>query len=545
MEDIQFIKYIEKNYINSINDNKPTNINIDGIIIDINIILKQSSELAYGYGVGNNKDNLNYIKTLSADDKLNNYLTLIQNNLLKIINNITSLNSIKYIIIINNGILPIAMLNYKRKQTYINWKKNMDIKKFDINLLNLGTKLIDTIESYIQNWITEYIKDKSNLIVYYSPSTQPGNFNEKLLKLINDKVLINRNDVIMIYNNNIETILTSLIINNESVYIMLDEHKILNISMLIKLIHDKFKNYKDDVIYDFILLTGLVNTKIYPNNPIFSDIYNGLYIVFNNYYKFKNTIVKQGHINIKAFYQYLKLIMNDETNILENIATTRNTSSYDEIYESIITEEFIIKSKVNRITKFSYNKFKELWNIKITDNNRINIDNICLNYLNGIGWYYNYINYGLEYIDDKYYYMYNNVPTISDLYNYINNNNFEIFPMSESLNDDKLNLIEYKYLILPIYLNNEFNKDIIVLDDTILGSYRPTNFNIHKFNDNNIIVNLPLINPYIIKLFTKKIIYIEKNKNMLYISPIYINKLENTIDISKILSSISTNRIKI
>ena len=379
-------------------------------------------------------------------DKINKYISTINPSLITFI--------------AFDGQAPLAKLNQQQNRRYKTAfeTKIYNKQKWNTSAISPGTKFMNSLNSSL----LEIFKDNSNIILSLSDSIGEGE--HKIFSYIRKNNLIHRNCVI--YGLDADLIMLSLLhvkyVKNIYIYretpdyisklnINIDPNQLflLNINKLNKLIPDT---------NEYIIIMFLLGNDFIPHCPTLNIRTTGIEHVLNAHKLLKTNIISSDlTINWKVFRQFIKIISDNELQILKQESYSRDKLSYKLSKKfnntNILSDKINMLPIVNRNNELLINfnhkdwrywYYKILFDIDLITNDENIIKLICINYLEAIEWTFKYYTNNCSNWQWKYNYHY--APLLSDLVKYIPYFNQELVPFVKS---SPMPINDYLYYVLP------------------------------------------------------------------------------------------------
>ncbi len=304
--------------------------------------------------------------------------------------------------------------------------------------------MCDSIRKHIQNYPIKCILSDYN---------EPGEGEFKIVKYIRDhknEYLDKPTDII--YGLDADLIMLSLIINESSVYLLrepvffdtknTDKFLYFDINLLYqKIIVNLTRIYNINetdnnlLIHVYVFLCIFLGNDFLPNLSYIEIKNNGIDILLKTYSllfeRYKIHIIylsnNEWSINNEILFKYINLLSRNEDQMFieydnsyynynnNNKFNNSNSCELSNQVDHIINNQF---SKFKDIIKPTHSKWRQRYYYYLFGNNEGNyIQNICLNYFEGLHWVLNY--YFNQYYYQTWYYRFNYSPTILDISNYL------------------------------------------------------------------------------------------------------------------------------
>jgi len=395
---------------------------------------------------------------ISKNDLENLFLKEIQRYLFYILDEIKPT---KLIYIAIDGVAPRAKMVQQRKRRFRSVKEKKEIKKikkklkivnnnnWDKNAITPGTQFMKKLSQFLIKIIeTNFRFDKIHVIL--SDSSVHGEGEHKILQYLRDGQqtnLFDTNDNFIIYGLDADLIMLSMASKLDNIYLLresvhfgkIDTESLLylDINKLKSFLFDELSSNtnieldKNMIINDYILICFLIGNDFIPKLPSLNIKNNAIDLLISLYIAILNErmeyLVYSGDINMGFLKEIFKKI-----SIIEDQLVTENRKKYyaKKYYEKNTNDE--LSRKINEI-KFMplINKNKDLviagtenwreryyyilFNLKNYSVSK-NIEEICLNYLEGIYWTTKY--YFCKCESWRWYYKYMYSPSCKELVEY-------------------------------------------------------------------------------------------------------------------------------
>lgn len=487
-----YFKYIITNYEKIFKKRHQLN-NIDDLYIDSNSIIYDSLRNIDMSLYTNNAEFENelYDKVI---EKLTQYIELIQPT--------------RRVYIAIDGVVPYAKIEQQRERRYksvllskyTDELKNNNLFKWDKTAITPGTNFMKQLDQTIERYI-KTIQDRFNIEVIFSGSNIPGEGEHKLFDFIRNNC--NSNDCITVYGLDADLIMLSLtnIHYTQNIHLIRecpeysteleniyekDELMYMNIDELLKVIIDRMCNNKSNTtinytnkIHDYIFISFLLGNDFMPHFPALNIRDTGIDILFNYYHKCFNSsqsIINNGKINWKNFKRFIEILKQEEQNNL--IENTNKLISYEKYAikkygnkKEVVTDDDIenelfkysIQPSMDRTKENYINPKHKGWVERYYDTlfycnyKEEIINDICINYLEGLEWCYKYYTTGC--IDTKWVYKYNYPPLMIDLYRFIPIFDTTFFN-SKNICNEYVNQISLLSYVIPLSSHDLLPKKI-------------------------------------------------------------------------------------
>jgi 5'-3' exonuclease len=380
--------------------------------------------------------------------KIDNYENILIQLIIKRLQTLISFVSPKQkCFIAFDGVAPLAKLNQQRCRRFkSSYEKNIteaigetnDGIKWDTTAITPGTNFMKNLSAHIYNFFSGI---NSHITFHISCSDEVGEGEHKIFEFIRNNVDYHKNSNTTIYGLDADLIMLSLshsslcknifLYRDTPVFISqidrnLDPNKsyLLNISLLENTINEDFDG--TDRIQDYIFLCFMLGNDFMPHIPCINIRTDGINILLNYY---NSTIVSKkmylivnGKIKWKNVRTLIESLSEEEHMRLKS---EYNKRSRFKLHKHTKQEKLLLLPMLNRTDEHYINPnefkwqrryYKSLFNIDMPYNNN-NLKNICINYIEGLEWTFNYYTKGC--LDWRWEYKYNYAPLLKDLYTFI------------------------------------------------------------------------------------------------------------------------------
>jgi 5'-3' exonuclease len=398
-----------------------------------------------------------------------------------------------------DGIPPRSKIVQQRKRRFVSsWKAkvihskrietNTQTFEWDTNAITPGTEFMNYLSKCLHEFFIKNNKHKFPFEIILSDSNEPGEGEAKILDYIKSTSPPSANDII--YGLDADLIMLSLLSHKNNIFLLREpihyevKHHVpspflfLDIQQLRYYITQEYDN-----VLDYVVLCFFQGNDFLPPLSFLKIRHNGIDMVMQIYKNIKQdfgeTLLKydEKEHHYKLNYRFLHKIFEELKNIEDECFYEAEEKYYSQ-QTNIPIYGFHKKTPVEKVSMEldnypSYNKFpkkiqaqKPGWRLRyyhelfqFEDIHEIN--DVCLNYLEGIEWTMNY--YFNKSISKDWYYRYNYSPSILDIYNYM---------MIEPINEMEQHIIKS---IKNKYPNTEYDTDL-----QLLMCLPPSSYNLIK-----------------------------------------------------------------
>jgi 5'-3' exoribonuclease 1 len=414
-----------------------------------------------------------------------NYTRLLINQIIQTKQN----GEIRYVYITIDGVAPRSKMNQQRERRYKSeFFKVGDTSKsglWDSNKITPGTLFMEKVKHSLINFASD-LKDTINIECILSDSNDVGEGEHKIMKIIAD---ISSTARVCIYGLDADLIMLSLMNKNYDKIILIrdnsfnnnlsDDKKVidyLNIKNLRRYICEdisglltKYKQVNknqlnmDNIIYDYIIICFLLGNDFLEHIPSLSIKKNGIDIVMKAYANawkgfhlinkaYVNDVTKwKSSINLHYLKDLMYHLKNSETYFFKNFRLDTLANHENANYE-LLSQSNRLTFYKDDLVKFQEENFKDRYYMYY-DIKTNSIDNMCLNYIEGLYWVFGYYN---SHIHENWtwYYKYNNSPFCSDIFEFLRKTQFDNVEKYINTTDNLIKSKTYTpikqlYMVLP------------------------------------------------------------------------------------------------
>lgn len=424
------------------------------------------------------------------------------------------------IYLVIDGVAPRSKMNQQRERRYKSEFLRQDIPLWDSNNITPGTRFMDKLIQELENFcnLNKYILSDSN---------DPGEGEHKIMKIINKsnkKTMIYGLDADLIFLSILHKYSDQIILIRDNTFndTLTDIKKVIDfidISCLKGYIYNDFNNIikltkygnsnilKDKLIDDYILICFLLGNDFLEHLPSLYIKKNGidtLMKAYSNAYK-GEYLIKNNVINTNFLKDIFYQLRNHETYFFKNY----NSETFMEsnlIENKFSNVNFYMDTKEDTLLDLKVVNYKQKYNLYYGLNN---LNDICLNYIEGLLWTFLYYK-GHLHNNWSWYYNYHNSPFCSDLFEFIKNN-------EHAIQVEKINFIK-DVAFMPIK-----QLCLVLPKKSLISILKELNYN----KDDSLIKFINNSNCYPEQLFIDII-----NKRYLWQSKIFFNNInDNIIDL--------------
>ena len=476
--------------------NKLNKMNINHLFLDYNSLIHPCAQQILS---ANNDNYINLDDDIKMDiiesDIIDNCLLYTRYLISQVFNDTLQNYQEGTVYITIDGVAPRSKMNQQRERRYKSefFKTSNTNEKsclWDSNKITPGTCFMIKLKNKLIKFV-EILREQFSINCVISDSCENGEGEHKIMSIINN---LKNNDRICVYGLDADLIMLSLMNKrcNEIILIrdnsfnnkLSDDKKVidyLNIESLRKYIYkdmintlNEYSKEKFDkiciksLIYDYIIICFLLGNDFLDHLPSLSIKKNGIDTIMKAYaYSWKGKhLVNKDMINTDDWKNSLNLVFlrdimyqlkNHESYFfknfkIENLAPSENTLLNDlEQGNNVFfyKDNIIFNNCIDLTYKQRYYTFYGIHDI----------NDACLNYIEGLYWIFGYYNTHIH-KNWTWYYRYHNTPFCSDLFDYLrknnNNNNEQNGSIQQFINkSNNLNTscpfssLKQLYMVLP------------------------------------------------------------------------------------------------
>jgi 5'-3' exoribonuclease 1 len=494
--------------LNSVQNLKSININMDNLLIDMNGLFHTSTQKIYQYGI--HKPKGKFVQPIIPNNKLQ---VKVFEDICKNIENLVLLSNPKRIVLAIDGPAPYAKIIQQRRRRFSTaMNKEKDDKGFDSNCISPGTKFMDYLSKYIDWYIRKKISEdllwKDIEIVFSNEKVQSEGEN-KIISYI--RKYGDKNESYIIHGLDADIIMLALGTELENIYVLRDDlydplnkFFVININEvsiqlgeIMRWNSEKYSYDKKNAIDDFIFLCVMIGNDFLPHIPSLEILEGGIDVILNIYRDigtFNGHLTKNTEKEIIFSKNFLEIFLNSvskyEKIILENKLKNRRMYYNDKILENCT----VYKEGIPNVDIERYRE--EYCNFYFEKGDK-NIKQVCYSYLEGLNWVINYYKKGCP--NWKWFYPYDHAPSASIISKYVSTfiipTYKQTFPLTPF--EQLLAILPPKSSnLLPSPLNS-----LLLNDYSPLKEFCPDKFEIDlsgKKHEYQGIVILPMIHPDIV-----------------------------------------------
>jgi 5'-3' exonuclease len=451
-----YFSYIVKNHRNIIRKlNKNTK--IDYMFLDSNSIIYDCLHKLSNNYEPSKKEEFEIQLINKTIEKIEEYVSIISPS--------------KGVYVSFDGVAPVAKLEQQRTRRHkslLEYKLNKQlnpkfIETWDKISITPGTQFMNKL-----NTILSCHFNKKGYLYMFSGSDEVGEGEHKIFQYIRDNNDIMKNKSIVVYGLDADLIMLGInhldiskkiylfretpefiksidssLIPNENYIIYLNE---LSNGIVTHMKNFNKANITENVIKDYMFMCFFLGNDFLPHFPAVNIRTLGIHILMNAYKEVlgssKKTIIQHNKIQWSVLSKIVEVLSENEHDNLLREHTSREKLSKRQYPCKTYEEQMEKYNKIpitNREIEEYINPTQRGWEKRYydklihCDNNKHNVKKICINYLEGIEWTFNY--YSGNQIDWNWKYNYHYPPLLKDLKKYIPHWNYDILNIETPKND--------------------------------------------------------------------------------------------------------------
>lgn len=385
---------------------------IDNLYLDANGVAHQAAQIVEGYGLTDGSINkelheLGKYSELSQSERTNAIYELTWSRLKQIVDMVKP----KHMVYIAfDGTAPRAKQNQQRQRRFVASNlRTENMHTFDSSHITAGTDFLYNFSQHLNLNIRREVQTRwKHLDIVYSPSTVPGEGEHKIMDYMRD----NRcapDTKHCLYGPDGDLIMLALATRFNYFYLLRDDHWNQGDYFFLQMSEIKnelaynmgFRVLDDhpalsrDIINDFILMGFFVGNDFLPKIPMFEYLENGIECMVRIYTslqedsrkkdkKFIWKLSHNGNILWNNLRYFILKLSNHEANYLEEqLYTSCNDSKFE---KKILHKNSYTDIKDNKLHLNYKNFCQDYDHSKLAGKNR----DICLEYLKGMKWIFEY-----------------------------------------------------------------------------------------------------------------------------------------------------------
>ena len=411
--------------------------------MDMNGILHQCAQVVYAYGDGYNRERARLIAMADPMYIELEYFQTIAKRLGEII---TAIKPTQFLVLAIDGVAPLAKISQQRGRRYkssiINKETGVQLGSvpkpaFDPNCITPGTPLMMRLDQYLQRWIVTNRDFLPSKIIYSSHMVR-GEGEHKIFEFIRQGLLQSEDTgANVIYGLDADLVMLSSLSQIQWLYLCRESlTDIINIDALkVGIIEDlsvKGLNAMDPIIaiQDFVVMLYLIGNDFLPHMVAFHHVGKSINVMFSIYQNLKAPLTSHdGQILWDNFGKFVSILSEREPILLHEVASKEFRFPSRAI--ELATDRVPDRSGEPKI-EFDYDKFRLAWyrfsiaprtpeairileQLELQDLTAKDIQDMCVDYMQGLQWILQYYTKGTHSISRSYVYKYNHAPLLKDL----------------------------------------------------------------------------------------------------------------------------------
>jgi hypothetical protein len=303
-----------------------------------------------------------------------------------------------------------------------------------------GTPFMAELHTYLKGFIEKHRSDFPKY-VYYSSHLDPGEGEHKIMSLLRSGKFSKKTPegvevgTHIIYGLDADLAILSLINSQKNIFLARERlDDVISIEGLKRmLIEDAPPHLKDSVVRDFVAMITLLGNDFLPHGPLHQSMYPYVEYMVNSYFSLHNPLtIRSGEffsIDFSSMAKLVSLLPKRESELVAE-ETSKRMSEPDKYYPSVFDEKVLV-TNINKFNEefqvFDWNIFRSVWynrefgypsdgipvGLSGTMASPDNIENMCMDYIQGMSWIFRY--YQTINVDSLWMYKYNHAPLMIDL----------------------------------------------------------------------------------------------------------------------------------
>jgi len=385
----------------------------------------------------------------------------------------------EYLVLAVDGVAPMAKITQQRKRRYKKAKDEMDKLSelddtedmkapegipFDSNCITPGTKFMQLIDLYIQQFINDNLKLRTNIFppnVIYSSHLTPGEGEHKIFELIRSgHIKPSTNGANVMYGTDADLVMLTLLSKLPYLHLYREEYSVqakkmevnvINIDALREYIHTELNALLevpqyidiDTTTRDFITMVFFEGNDFVPHIVAFDDVGKTINLMIRIYQEMGKPITTPaGDLDWENFSKFIQELARREEELLKIVAAqdylypfTILDQASKKVYTKIDEGTFgndMFESKVQ--VTLDYPKFQNLWyenaltpynkqgtkfmienDIKGVPFTQMGVIDLIYQYMLGTQWVLHYYQQGTKAVSSRYIYPHHHAPLLKDL----------------------------------------------------------------------------------------------------------------------------------
>lgn len=451
---------------------------VDYLYIDANAILHSAAQLIFNYGEKKNLQESFMSKRLDFATKVNMVYETFWDSIIDLTQ---AVKPTKFLYIAIDGTAPVAKQVQQRQRRFIAARNSESSNPFNSNCISPGTEFMNNLSGFIKNKSKEFVSQNKKLIVIYSPPTDPGEGEHKIMNFIrkrmgDDQVFVKNSHCI--YSPDGDLIMLCLTTYLDTIYLLRNGleprvYDFINMSFVQKNLcgycyaSNIISRNKYDVVNDFVLAGFFIGNDFLPKVQMFYTLEEGfqsMIDVCKIISKKNKFLTKNGKIVQPSFAEFVSIIAQNEIQHLRFQSTIVNK---DPKFDDDLCRKHFLNSSNENLENAYKSYSDEYYSSKFSNAKKTEI---CREYLKSLLWVFIYYTQGLP--SWRFYYKYAYAPLLRDFGEYLLTPDAMMILASENVFDMGIHCHPYVQLlcILPssskALLPNEYQD---LLDDSDLN----------------------------------------------------------------------------
>ena len=388
----------------------------------------------------------------------------------------------EYLVLAVDGVAPMAKITQQRKRRYKKAKDEMDKLNsesqlddtedmkapegvpFDSNCITPGTKFMQLLDLYIQQFINDNLKLRTNIFppnVIYSSHLTPGEGEHKIFELIRSgHIKPSTNGANVMYGTDADLVMLTLLSKLPYLHLYREEYSVRNRRMEVNVVNiDALREYIhgelnalleipqyidiDTTTRDFVIMVFFEGNDFVPHIIAFDDVGKTINKMIEIYQVMSKPLTNpSGDLNWENFSNFIQELAKREEDLLKKVAAQdfvypftildkASTKKYTTIDEGTFGND-MFESKVQVTLDFP--KFQGLWyenaltpytksgtdfmiknDIKGVPFTQMGVIDMTYQYMLGIQWVLHYYLQGTKAVSSRYIYPHHHAPLLKEL----------------------------------------------------------------------------------------------------------------------------------
>lgn len=471
----QWVKKLPSNMKNKINGKTLPTI-IASLFIDMNSMFHKAASEVFLYSqkakrmnVKEKEKQLEILRQKTEDEKT----YLVAKRVCEMIyEKVSKFKPSEYLVLAVDGVAPMAKITQQRKRRFKKAKDEgvpledvIDPEDehspsnsiFDSNCITPGTRFMQLMDFYIQKFINDNMKLRTNLFppnIIYSSHLTPGEGEHKIFEMIRaGQIKPETVGANVLLGEDADLIMLSLLSNLPYIYLYREgeyDSATVNIDALREYIHEQLNLGSDEAhkipiettTRDFVVMVFLEGNDFLPKIMAFDEIGTTINAMIDIYIALSLPLTQEdGSIYWKNLEKFMKYLADNEETFLKQIAKKKFYKPFAALEKATKVERLAIDEGTFGLTGqekekvvLNYPLFQELWyenalspftekgrkfmkqekleGYPFTQNG---VMNMGYQYMIGIQWVLRYYQYGTKGVSSRFLYTYHHAPLLKDL----------------------------------------------------------------------------------------------------------------------------------